>query len=330
VSGEDSRFLQSSFNAQPTLEKTGVEPIRAPAADPLSHMVRHGSPEKAVAQFVAEYALPLDTLIRKVGHAIHPFQLGCTFMNSYQVIEGHKRLNEAFATCMREGRADVSIHPLALFVLGGAVDEEITRVFLKDLHYNMDGTIVMQGFYDRAYRLGRPGFLENKQAVAALIKQHDREGGLFSWPRSPAAKFLTMLRSVRAAMAVLAASPILVDTGLYKDVLRPRTYSDTQAEIGNFLANQPNHQARVKTLTGEYVVKTLPPPQVLSEDKVNERIGEIKGRMRREGYTKSAQEVEEEIRKRHEFLRGRVNDAPPPSYSDSRRRWRRKPPDAQT
>jgi len=329
VSGLDSKSLAPSYDATPQLEVVGQEPIRAPAVDPLSHLVRHGSPEPVISAFISEYLMPFHALMQKVGHAIHPFQLGCALMNSYQVIEGQKRLNDALAACMREGRPDVTIDPLALLVLGGAVDSEITNVFFHDLRYEMFGTIEMKGFYDNAYRLGRPGFLKNTQVVNAFIKQHDRAGGLFSPPRSPATKFITMLRSLRSAMAVLAERPLMVDTGLYKDVLRPRTYSDTQAEIGNFLANQPNHQARVKLLSGEHVVKTLPPPASLPEHEIQARISAIKQRMLLDGISKPVALVEAEIRERQEKLRDRPqSEAPPPSSTTGRppRRLRQKPP----
>ena len=328
VSGLDSKSLAPSYDATPQLEVVGQEPIRAPAADPLSHLVRHGSPEPVVARFIAEYLMPLHALMQKVGHATQPFLLGCAMMNSNLVIEGQKRLNDALAACMREGRADVTIDPLALLVLGGAVDSEITNVFLHDLRYEMFDTIEMKGFKNHAYRLGRPGFLKNTQVVEAFIKQHDREGGLFSSPRYPATKFITMLRSLRSAMAVLAERPLMVDTGLYKDVLRPRTYSDTQAEIGNFLANQPNHQARVKLLSGEHVVKTLPPPDSLPEHEIQARIRAIKQSMRLAGISKPVALVEAEIRERQEKLRERPpNDAPPSSTTGRPpRRLRQKPP----
>ena len=167
----------------------------------------------------------------------------------------------------------------------------------------------------------------------SFIKQHDRKGGLFSYPRYPATKFITMLRSLRSAMAVLAERPLMVDTGLYKDVLRPRTYSDTQAEIGNFLANQPNHQARAKLLSGEHVVKTLPPPDSLPEHEIQARISAIKQSMRLAGISKPVALVEAEIRERQEKLRERPpNDAPPTSSTTGRppRRLRHKPPSSFT
>ena len=121
---------------------------------------QHGSPEPTISAFVAEYLMPFHALIQKVGNATQPFQLGCALMNSYQVIEGQKRLNDALATCMREGKPDVTIDPLALLVLGGAVDSEITNVFRHDLRYEIFDTVEMKGFYDHAYRLGRPRFFE--------------------------------------------------------------------------------------------------------------------------------------------------------------------------
>jgi Type IV secretion-system coupling protein DNA-binding domain len=333
VSGLDSKALAPSYDATPAMEVVGQEPIRASAADPLSHLVRHGSPEPVLAGFIAKYLMPLDALLRKVGHAIHPFQLGCTFANSYQVIEGHRLLNDCLAECMREGRSDVFIPPLALFVLGAAADDGITQIFADSLKHDIFGTIEFKGFYEDANRFGRAGFLANEQAVANLLKKHAKkrvwDDVFASRMVTPGPSFIAMLRSLRAAMEVLAERPILVDTGLYKDVLRPRTYSDTQAEIGNFLANQPNHQARAKLLSGEHVVKTLPPPDSLPEHEIQARIAAIKQQMRLLGITKPYREVEQEIRERQEKLRQRPHsDAPPPSSSTGRppRRLRQKPP----
>ena len=48
--------------------------------------------------------------------------------------------------------------------------------------------------------------------------------------------------------------------------------------------------------------------------------------MLREGYTKSAAAVEEEVKKRHEQLRQRPADVPPPTPTNGRR-GRVKPPE---
>jgi hypothetical protein len=102
------------------------------------------------------------------------------------------------------------------------------------------------------------------------------------------------------------------------------------------LANQPNHQARVKLLSGEHVVKTLPPPPSLPEHEIQARISAIKQQMRLTGITKPYQEVEQEIKERQEKLRERPqSDAPPHSHTNGTnrrppRRLRQKPPPAFT
>ena len=114
VSGDDSKVLARSFDATPTPELVGEEPIRATPADPLSHLVRHGSHHPTVAKFVSEYLMPLTALLRET--ATHLCNLGCAFVLPSHVIEGHRQLNEAFATCMRERRSDVFLPPLG-FIL---------------------------------------------------------------------------------------------------------------------------------------------------------------------------------------------------------------------
>jgi hypothetical protein len=283
----------------------GEEPIRAPAADPLGHLVKHGATNTVVARFVAEYLMPLDALIRKVGHAMHPFPLGCAFLNSYQVIEGHMRLNEAFATCMREGRMDVTIDPLALFVLGGAVDSEITNVFCNDLRYEFMGTIEMQGFYGDSNRFGRAGFLANQKELDYLIKRHDSDGGLFSRPRYPAAKFIRMLTALRETLTILAREPIMVETGTYRPRLQTQiqTFQDRENQIARDLANATNYTCRVKLVSGEeYVITTRPPQETLTGAALTERIQTIKKHMQALGVIRHYTEVERDIRARHQWL----------------------------
>ena len=158
VSGEDSKFLAPSFDTTPTQTLMGEEPIRATPADPLNHLVRHGSHHPTVAKFVAEYLMPLETLLRQTTTSTRLCSLGCALALPHQVIEAHRQLNEAFATCMREGRSDVFLPPWALFALGGAADRESTYVFYHDLRREL-GYLPILGFEKAASRYGRPGFL---------------------------------------------------------------------------------------------------------------------------------------------------------------------------
>jgi hypothetical protein len=124
----------------------------------------------------------------------------------------------------------------------------------------------------------------------------------------------------------------MVDTGQYQPVYRQRTYTDMTAQIANELSQQQNYTARVKTLTGEYTIRTNPLPPLLSEAKLNARIRQIKERMREQGLCRPAHEVEAEVRIRQEQLRQRNAAPPPPSHTNgaNRRRYRPRPPGAHT
>jgi hypothetical protein len=89
-----------------------------------------------------------------------------------------------------------------------------------------------------------------------------------------------MILDLRHCLTALAAAPLLTDTGLHKPIYRQRTYTDMTAQIANELSQQDNYIARVKTLTGEYTIRTNPAPTLLSEAQLAERIAYIKRRMR--------------------------------------------------
>jgi hypothetical protein len=113
-------------------------------------------------------------------------------------------------------------------------------------------------------------------------------------------------------MGILAREPILVDTGQYRDKYQLQTYQDAENEIGNFLSSGlANFEAKVKILTEEYTIRTRPAPQVLTGERLAERIAQIKRQNRTAGYTRHYEEVAAEIRARYVFYRG-LTEAPPP------------------
>jgi hypothetical protein len=141
------------------------------------------------------------------------------------------------------------------------------------------------------------------------------------------AAFVRMLKSIREAMAILARDPILVDTGQFQPKYQLRTYADQENLVANELSQLPNYHAKVRLLTGEHTIRTNPPPSLVSEREVEERIRAIKERMLLEGYTKSAAACDEEVAKRHELLRQRpASDNPPLLHTNGSRRGRGKPP----
>jgi hypothetical protein len=133
-------------------------------------------------------------------------------------------------------------------------------------------------------------------------------------------------------MQSLAQNPILVDTGQMVPRFQLRSYQDQENQIANEISQLQNYQAKIKILTSEHLIQTLPPPEALPEHETQERIAAIKAAMLAKGYTRDYREVSEEIAKRQERLRERQSDAPPPSSTSVRpaRRLRQKAPPAFT
>jgi hypothetical protein len=335
VSGEDSRVLAASFDATPTQEQTGVEPIRAPVTDVVSHLLRRGHTNSIVAKFIADYLMPFDSLIKSCAHSNQMFQLGCVNLTSTDVIQGQQFLNSSLYQCMQTGRADIFVEPLALFTLGGAVDGGITYVFYDHLKRKFASGSEFLGFEQSARVFGEARLLNNTKSMDYLLKAHAKKkiwNDIFVYRIvHPGPAFLRMLRALRETMAILAKEPILVDTGQYQPVYRQRTYPDMSAQIANELSQQENYMARVKTLIGEYTIRTNPLSSRMTEAQLTARIRQIKEHIREQGLCRPAHEVEEEVRIRHERLRER-HAAPPPSHTNgaNRRRYRPRPPAAHT
>ena len=146
---------------------------------------------------------------------------------------------------------------------------------------------------------------------------------IFEWKATRVARvsaFIRMHTALRQTLAVLAKDPIFVDTGQFQPKYQLRTYADQENLVANTLSQLPNYHAKARLLSGEHVLKTHPAPALVSEQEVEARIRAIKERMLREGYTKPAAAIEEEVRKRHELLRQRPpDDAPPTTHTRGRR-----------
>jgi hypothetical protein len=182
------------------------------------------------------------------------------------------------------------------------------------------GTLSLQDFEPTARKFGQPHFTEPDRAaayIAAVTKAAKKK-------RWMAEAVVSMLTELRYCMQALHTSPIMVDAGHMVPKYQLRTVSDQQNYVANSLTQQPPFHAMVKTLHGEFTVR-LSPPEPMREELVQERTRYIKQRMRERGVTRSAGEVAEETRKRHERLREQANDAPPPRSSTNGRRVRHRP-----
>jgi hypothetical protein len=228
---------------------------------------------------------------------------------------------------MTDQNPAVSIDPLALYVLAlsqGDNREYALSVYLQTKSGSVNR--LLKGFKEQANHLGAASFLKPKEQ-AFFLKQcpHPKKYG---WT-AEAVKH--MILDLRHCLAALAENPLLVDSGQYKPVYRQRGFHDVEAEIANLIKTQDNYVARVKVLTSEHSIRTAPPPPLLPDEQINERINYIKNHMLNLGLCKPAHEVEEEVRLRHERLRQR-NDGPPPPHTNgtNRRRYRPRPPAALT
>jgi hypothetical protein len=322
-SPDDSKTFAASFDHTPPLEQTGVEPVRAPVSDVVGHLVRRGHTNPVVGRFVSEYLMPLEALIRKVGVSQHAFTLGCAFIYPSHLIDGQRLVNECLSACMQTGRADGFISPLALLILGGAADERSTDVFQQHIRSSVADGYVLKGFSASVNLYGRPGF-RTEQGLTTFLASSARPGllrrlfGLSRTVPDSVTAFARMLRSFREVMEILATEPILVDTGQYAPVFRPRPYQDVENQIANELTQLENFTCWVKLLTGEHVIRTTPPPTGIAAGELAERIQRVKQHMRRLGYVREAKDVAEDVEKRHAQLRspdspGRGADRPPPA-----------------
>jgi hypothetical protein len=326
VSGADSKDLAPSFDTTPTQTIVGEEPIRAVIADPVSHLVRHGHPHPTVAKFVADYLLPLEALLRKIGAYHLPFAFGCMRVRNFDVINGRSLLTDSLAACMRTGKADLCIHPLALLILGGAVDDGVTEIFYPHQKCGLLPPQEFPGLEDSANYFGHPSLLDNRRAVETILTKYAKKKYWDSVTRSrmvyPGPSFVRMLTSLRQTLEVLCKEPLMTDTGLFQPKYQLRTYSDQENMVANELSQLPNYTAKVRLLSGEHLIKTNPAPSLLPEQEVEARIQAIKERMLRDGVTIPAAAVEEAVRKRHEALRSR----PPGNGPQGNGTGRVKPP----
>jgi hypothetical protein len=323
INGDDARLVSRSMDATPQPVEVGVEPQRAITSDVISHLTRRGHSDELVTRFSMSYLSALEKYVSTPRRERHVASYQCTaaalILSDLDVQRGRKLLNDSLYAVMSERREDITIAPLAIYVLATAIGttmeytfspylETESREFFGD-HYLRDCS--------RMSFFGKPAFLTDgaAQFVERQAKKH----------RHLAERCVLMLTELRACMRVLSTSPIMVDTGNMVPKYQLRTVSDQQNYNANALTQQAPFHARVKTLHGEFTVRLTPPHEPMREELVQERLRHIKQRMRERGVTRPAAEVAEELRKRHELLREQANEAPPSRSSTNTRRVRQRP-----
>jgi hypothetical protein len=217
---------------------------------------------------------------------------------------------------MATGRSALVIPGLPLLIIGGVTHDSLTYIFQEYMTYSGN---YFNGLTQQANYLGHPSFLSDEPALKRFLSEHGRwrVTDIFYTNRVPerGPAFIRMLTTLRKTMSILGREPVMIDTGQYQAKYQQRTFADMENQLANELVQLGNFHARVKLLTAEHTIKTLPAPQGLTGEVLTTRINRIKRQMRFLGYTRDAAEVEEEVRKRHNRLcRNRLSDDPPPTH----------------
>jgi hypothetical protein len=327
VSGQDGKAIAKNFDTTPRKKVViGTEPVRAPVTDILGHLVRRGHTNPVVNAFTRSYLIPLETFLQQVRNYSQPFEFGSTICRTGYLIEGRRLVNDALFESMQSGRPDGRVHPWALLALMGAANDGSSRVLHPYIKSSVFSGAQFLGFDDRANALGEAALLRNERVINWLVKKYARE----RWWESlseyrfvyPGEAFVRLLKALRSVLTILAAEPVLVDTGQYREKYQLQTYADAENEIGNFLSSGlGNYEAKVKILTTEYTIRTRPAPEVLTGERLAQRQERIRRQMRERGYTRPYQDVAAEIRARYARYRG-LTEAPPAYSGNSASRAR--------
>ncbi len=314
VSGEDAKTLAKNFDTTPTKEIIGEQPIRAPVADVISHLVKRGHNDQRVTRFATSYLQNFEDLISKITHynswsvySEWPIDL---YVYSRDILHTRELLNECLYRCMVEKTASFSIPTLVIYILSVAKNDGSEAVFFPYINYTgMLPPNYFKGFFKGKKRVevfGEPNFL-NKDSVSDFLASYRRK-------KQPSAiSLLKLVTELQYTMAILAEQPILVDTGQYQPKFQNRAYQDMENQISCDLTTQPNFQAKVKLLSGEHTIQTKNSPHGLTGSQLEERIALIQAQTRK-NYCTPREAVETEIQQRQEKWKSSDSKEPPPTY----------------
>jgi hypothetical protein len=306
VSGDDARVLSRSFNTTPSPIVIGEEPVRAPVADVLTHLVRRGHHDPRIASFARTHLSNLERYLHKPALPHEPQYSayyncfdGAINLTERHVVKGREYLNETFYKAMLEKRSDLQLPTLAFYILavaqGDGREFVLSNWVAKSFHE-------FKAFKPGAEQFGKPSFTTPVTSQAYLSQIAKGWGEKYLWM---AEEIVSMLTELRYCLEALSRECIMVDTGKMQQRYQMQTHADREAEISKDLTVQQNFTARVKLVNAEeYVIRTKPAQESLTGEALTERIETTKRHMRVLGYTRHYTEVIEELRKRQEYLLG--------------------------
>jgi hypothetical protein len=304
ISGQDAEELAKEFDATPPPpDVIGQRPILTPKRDVIDHLLKNGHSNPAYmrgAKVLLGLTEAAGTRIdqpqfRHITNILQPenmilafrqYKAGRQYAESVQLQEDVKvllqRLNNLFYEVMRER------NPLKRFILDDLVI--LLRVTnLYDLVKHVPPVIVLLGSPDSAAIQRGVDYL-----YQATVTAREKRGNV--------ELFCEMGNSLRLLMRVLAAEPILVDSGQHAPIYdKPRTYADVQNQIATDLANLKPFHAKCKLGHQEELLQTQSLPRVIHGAVIDYLTAALQ-KTTRLRYCKARRDVEEEMRVRQEKL----------------------------
>lgn len=298
VSGEDGEEIAKEFDATPPpAEQIGWKPILSPKRDVIEHLLKsgHSNPAyldaaKILAGMTEVAGISIDRPnFRETDNVISialQMRAGKQYRNNVELQQDLKvdlqRLNNLFFEVMRDRDANKPI------------PEDIMTTIIKAF----EGYNIVKGSPDIIPLLCSADGAKLQQASRRIIAGTERDR-----KRAPIGEnIVKAATSLRQLIQILAADPVLVDSGQHEPILdKPRTYADVQNQIATDLANLPAYTAKAKLGQTEVVLKTISLEAGIPDDLLQERTTTILTNTRAK-YCKPRQEVEDEITTRQERL----------------------------
>ena len=299
VSGEDSKDLVAEFASEAqTPEIIGYSFVPTIRQDVVKHLSEHGHSNPGHVPFVEQYLRPILPMIKTYNE----FGL---YGDKIRVTTSSPTAEDYLFACLGVPMTPYVDSPIpALNALLYKVEQN------KDPNLPLPEEVLMgfancgTGYYGFVRRLTA----EEKRQVCApnpefntYITRIRKRYADSERAEKEYTQFIHFIQSIRDLMAILAAEPILVDSGQVIPRYGPvRLKGDLQIELAENIANLSNFRAVVKLASEPgrfHIIKTVKPPD--SDRRCYEpnrqRIIEVN---LKDGYLRCREDVEEEMLRR--------------------------------
>lgn len=303
VTPPDAQELAGVFDCTPPEPAIiGQRPILTFKQDVVNHMLKNGHSNSLINTFVQKFLVPAHTLRTQ---DVSAYLLSLDFWEEPKSVLSRDEITTALsylntllyqAMTKKETAPRLSEDMLLLFSKIWGFSSLLERYYpgLED--------VSVRGKWAEFAMLCEPDFEQHLEvALKTLVKQNLQTN------IADLRRCITFLQALRHILHILAREPIMDSSGQTEPIYdKPRTYADVENEIASTLANLPKFTARVKILgiddkPSEITMQTLTPERGIGKVALQERIQRIREQNTQNGYIRSRQEVEEELRKRQEF-----------------------------